>query len=80
VTDDFDPTGATKVYRASQPLPTARPLGATAEDKDIAVLFSTLDGPIEVHMELEFAKQLASQTRQAVLEVENLNRPHRQPY
>jgi hypothetical protein len=78
ISDGFDPTTTTKVYRADPPLPTAQPLGATVEDTDIAVAFATLDGPIEIHMGIEFAKQLVSQLRTAVQDAQDQHRPTRQ--
>lgn len=77
--DDSDPTATTKFYTAIPPLPTARPLGATVQDAQVVAYFSTQEGPVEVHMPIPFAKQLASQLNRAVVDAQDPNRPTRQP-
>jgi hypothetical protein len=77
--DNTNPTAATKPYQAIPPLPTARPLGATVKDTQVVASFATLDGPIEVHMPVDFAEQLTSQLRQELLDAKDQNRPTRQP-
>jgi hypothetical protein len=79
MTDDFDPTAPTLFYQAISPLPKARPLGATVEDAQIEVEVWAHQGRIEIHMPIDFAKQLASQLHQALLDAGDLNRPLRQP-
>jgi hypothetical protein len=75
-----DPTAPTTFFQALEPPPTARPIGATAEDTDVAVFASTDQGLIEVHMPLAFAKHLICQLQDAARGAENPNRPTRQPY
>ena len=77
--DETNPTAATKPYQAIPPLPTAQPLGATVRDTQVVAYFATLDGPIEVHMPVDFAEQLTSQLRHATLQAKDRNRPTRQP-
>ena len=77
--DNSDPTTTTKFYTAIPPLPTARPLGATVKDTQVVAYFSTQEGPVEVHMQVQFAKQLASQLNRAIVDALDPNRPTRQP-
>ena len=76
--DETSPTATTKLYQAIPPLPTARALGATVEDTQVVISFATLDGPIEVHMPIDFAEQVTSVLRRATLQAKDRNRPTRQ--
>ena len=74
-----DPTATTQFFQAIEPMPTARPIGATAEDTDIVVSATTDQGLIEVRMSLAFAKHLSSRLQDAARAAQDPNRPTRQP-
>lgn len=78
MTADSDREAPTLFFQAIEPPPTACPIGATAEDTEIAASVSTDQGLVVVRLPLAFAKHLAFQLQDAARDAQDLNRPLRQ--